>query len=76
MTRNTGSPMQYTCVYATICGATSLLALYGTMEHAIVGKSGKSGEVSHANPQRANRVEGEAVGKDEEWGQTCGHGGC
>lgn len=42
MMRNSGSSMQYICIYATVCGVTSLLALYGTMEHMNVAKSAKS----------------------------------
>lgn len=40
--RNSGSSMQYVCIYATVCGVTSLLALYGTMEHMNVAKSAKN----------------------------------
>jgi hypothetical protein len=40
--RNTGSSVQYICIYATICGVTSLLALYGTMEHLSINAKGRS----------------------------------
>ena len=49
MMRNTGSPVQYICIYATICGVTSLLALYGTMEHLNINAKGSSSKRQASN---------------------------
>ncbi|KAG0592456.1 hypothetical protein KC19_1G253100 [Ceratodon purpureus] len=64
MMRNTGSSAQYICIYATICGVTSLLALYGTMEHLNKGTSKQ--QISNSN----NIVEADAVTDSDIASQT------
>lgn len=60
MMRNTGSSVQYICIYATICGVTSLLALYGTMEHLNVA-SGTSKHRSRGNGEAETATQTESM---------------